>query len=329
MRGRAAFPGTLGILLLLVSPAAAHEPVREDSGKGAATKPATEAPLTFDPPHAPEAVFALMEDLRDADPATRIAAALALRELGELAFPALPILEEMLEDPVMGVRKAAAGALGGMGPTATSAVPALARRLNDPHRFVRSWAAMALSEIGPSARAATPALVAMLEEDRENLRGRAWCAAALPRVEAPPDRAVPALVRALARDPSEEVRAVAVLSIEKYGRDAAAHDALPALLEALDDSFWKVRGNAACALPVLLESDDSRLEMLVSPLAARLRDDSAYVRGCALRSLGRLGAPALRVRSEIEALLSDEDPHVRRRARKALDALADTTPATP
>ncbi len=308
---------------LLAGPAGAYEPPLDapaDAGPPG-DRAAAPAPLRFDPPHAPAAVFALMEDLRAGDPAAQIAAALALRELGELAFPALSLLEERLEHPSMGVRKTAAGALGGIGPAAESAVPALARRLEDPHAFVRSWAAMALYEIGPGARPAAGALIALMERDAENLRGRAWSASALPRIGAPAALAVPPLLRALGRDPSEEVRAVAVLALEEYAREAAAHGALTALLDTLDDPHWKVRGNAACALPALISPRDPAAETLVSPLVTLLRDWSGYVRGCALRSLGSLGEPARRVRPDLEALLDDEDPHVRREAREALDAL--------
>lgn len=314
------------VLALLTSRAGAYEPPLDepaDSGHSD-TRDRTEASigLRFDPPHAPQAVFALMSDLRDEDLAARITAALALRELGELAFPALPLLEAMLEDPAMGARKAAVGALGGMGPAAEAAVPALARRLEDPHPFVRSWAAMALSEIGPGARPATAALIAMLGRDADNLRGRAWCTAALPLVKAPAADAVPALIRALDRDPSEEVRAVAVLSLERYAREAAAHGALPTLLDALNDGHWKVRGNAACALTELVSAPDPEAERIVFPLTDRLRDESAYVRGCALRSLGRLGENARRVRRDIESLRDDDDPVVRSRAEEALSALS-------
>jgi len=308
---------------LLGGPAGATEPpLGEPSDPSpAGDRTAAPEPLRFDPPHAPAAVFALMEDLRSGDPAEQIAAALALRELGELAFPALSLLEVRLAHPSMGVRKAAAGALGGMGPAAEAAVPALAERLEDPHPFVRSWAAMALYEIGPGARAAAAALIALLGRDADNLRGRAWCAAALPRIGAPAELAVPALIRALGSDPSDEVRSVAVLSLEAYGHEAAAHGALPALLETLGDPHWKVRGNAACALDELVSPMGPAAETLVSPLAALLRDGSGYVRGCALRSLGNLGEPARRIRPDLEALLDDEDPHVRSQARDALSAL--------
>ena len=323
MRDHSALRALALCCALLASPAGAYEPpLGEPADAGPpGDRVAAPDPLRFDPPHAPAAVFALMEDLRSGDPDAQIAAALALRELGELAFPALSLLEERLAHPSMGVRKAAAGALGGMGPAAEAAAPALARRLEDPHPFVRSWAAMALYEIGPGARAAAAALIALLGRDADNLRGRAWCAAALPRIGAPVELAVPALVRALASDPSEEVRSVAVLSLEAYGHEAAAHGALPALLETLADPHWKVRGNAACALAELVSPRDPAADTLVSPLAALLRDWSGYVRGCALRSLGNLGEPARRVRPDLEALLDDEDPHVRGQARDALSTL--------
>ncbi len=245
---------------------------------------ATQEVIGEEPPHANAAVMPLLEDLRGDDVAARIAAVMALRELGPVAWPALPALIEALSDPIMGVRKGAAGALGGIGPAAEEAVPELARALADPHRFVRSWAAMALFEIGPAARPAAADLVQMLETDAENLRGRAWCASALPKLNADPDLAVPALARALSSDESEEVRSVAVLSLEAYGLAAAKRGATRFLIDALLDPHWKVRGNAACALPEM----GAEAEIAVSRLEAALRDDTEYVRDCAARALAEL-----------------------------------------
>ena len=129
---------------------------------------------------------------------------------------------------------------------------------------------------------------------------------------------MPALVRALAADPSEEVRSVAVLSLEKYGSEAARRGATLALLEALSDPHWKVRGNAACAFPEM--GEDATLGL--SYLARALRDAAPYVRGCAARALGELGPAARGVAHELEPLLQDEDGHVRQSARTALDQLA-------
>jgi HEAT repeat protein len=165
-------------------------------------------------------------------------------------------------------------------------------------------------------------LIHLMENDTENLRGRSWCASALPRLGADPDLAVPALVRALADDDSDEVRSVAVLSLEKYGVEAARRGATLSLMDALWDSHWKVRGNAACALPEM--GPDA--EMALSQLAGALRDDTPYVRGCAAQALGELGPRALEVAHEIEPLLRDADAHVRRQAQQALQHLREPDP---
>ncbi len=278
-----------------------------------------------EPPHASAAVYPLLEDLMSDDPSVRTGAAMALRELGPVAWPAVPALIEALSDPIVGVRKGAAGALGGIGPAAAAAVPALTGKLTDPHRFVRSWAAMALYEIGPAAEPATANLIQMMASDSQNLRGRSWCASALPKIGADPDLAVPALTRALADDASEEVRSVAVLSLEKYGVEAARRGAMLSLVDALSDRPWKVRGNAACALPEM--GDETGLA--VSRLAGALHDDAPYVRGCAAQALGEIGPAALEVAHELELLLEDEDDHVRNRAVQALTRLraSDDPPA--
>lgn len=242
---------------------------------------ATQEVVGDEPPNANAAVIPLLVDLAGEDETARMAAVMALRELGPVAWPAVPALIEALSDPVVGIRKGAAGALGGIGEAAVPAVADLAGALEDPHRFVRSWAAMALYEIGPAAKPAAPDLVHMMHTDVENLRGRSWCASALPKVQADPELAVPALIRALGEDTSEEVRSVAVLSLESYGPEAAERRATRALVEALHDPHWKVRGNAACALPAM----GADAGWAVSSLEGVLSDETAYVRDCATRAL--------------------------------------------
>ncbi|MCZ6707577.1 MAG: HEAT repeat domain-containing protein [Chloroflexi bacterium] len=283
---------------------------------------ATQEVIGDEPPHANAAVYPLLDDLKSGDATVRTGAVMAMRELGPVAWPAVPVLIEALSDPFVGVRKGAAGALGGIGPAAEDAVPALIQALTDPHRFVRSWAAMALFEIGPAAKPAAANLIHMMQNDAQNLRGRAWCASALAKLGADPDLAVPALAGALANDDSEEVRSVAVLSLEKYGLEAARRGATHSLSDALSDPHWKVRGNAACALPEM----GADAEMALSQLAGALRDDAPYVRGCAAQALGKLGPLALDVAHEIEPLLEDEDDHVRGRAEQALQRLREQKP---
>ena len=245
---------------------------------------ATQEVVGDEPPNANAAVMPLVADLEGEDVTARMAALMTMRELGPVAWPAVPALIEALSDPIVGIRKGAAGALGGIGEAAVPAVADLANALGDPHRFVRSWAAMALYEIGPAAKPAAPDLVRMLKADTENLRGRSWCASALPRVRADPDLAVPALILALSEDASEEVRSVAVLSLESYGVEASQRGATRSLVDALLDPHWKVRGNAACALPAM----GSDVQWAVSPLEGALGDETAYVRDCAARALAEL-----------------------------------------
>ena len=275
------------------------------------------------PPEIHVAVLPLVEDLANGDTHARIAATMALRELGPKALPALPLLIDALDDPLVPVRKGAAGALGGIGAEAAPAVPALREALGDPHRFVRSWVAMALFEIGPGARAAGPDLAALLRSDAENLRGRAWAASALPRLDVEPDVAVPALREALLEDPSDEVRSVAALSLQEYGPRAARRGAAMALREALSDPHWKVRGNAACALPAMGEE----AEVAISHLVSRLRDATPYVRGCAARSVGELARLTRSYLHELAPLVEDDDAHVRSKAIRALALLRAVGPA--
>ena len=80
------------------------------------------------------------------------------------------------------------------------------------------------------------------------------------------------------------MRSVAVLSLERYGLEAAQRGATRSLMDALLDPHWKVRGNAACALPEM----GSSAEVAVSRLEGALLDDTEYVRNCAMRALSEL-----------------------------------------
>lgn len=78
------------------------------------------------------AVPALIETLRDADPAIRAHAAQGLARMGSKAAPAVPELILALNDDDRDVRRGAARALGQIGPDAEAAVPALIQALKDP-----------------------------------------------------------------------------------------------------------------------------------------------------------------------------------------------------
>jgi HEAT repeat protein len=128
---------------------------------------------------------------------------------------------------------------------------------------------------------------------------------------------VPPLLEALSKDSSEEVRSVAVLSLERFGIEAARSGATLALLGALNDTHWKVRANAACALPDM--GEDAVVGL--SALAVALRDETPYVRGCAADAKGEIGTGARDLAHELEPLLSDVDDHVRHRAARVYKRL--------
>ncbi len=91
----------------------------------------------------------------------------AARSAGSLEGPALPVLEELLNDPREEVRQAAAEALGWIGPPAVDALAAALRR-DCP--TVRRLAARALGRLGSAAAEAEPALVAALADPHPEVR---------------------------------------------------------------------------------------------------------------------------------------------------------------
>lgn len=91
----------------------------------------------------PDVMAPLIETLGDADPDTRICAAMALGEMR--AAEAAPALVEQLESRNGLLARCAADALEKIGP---EAVPPLIEALEHPRSRVRMWAARALGRIG-------------------------------------------------------------------------------------------------------------------------------------------------------------------------------------
>jgi HEAT repeat protein len=89
-----------------------------------------------------------LQALRDNDWQVRMAAAMALEEIGPRATEAVPVLIQTLEkDKKEDVRRAAAEALGSIKPTAIEVISVLTRALEDQCAYVRWAAAKALGAI--------------------------------------------------------------------------------------------------------------------------------------------------------------------------------------
>ncbi len=120
--------------------------------------------------------------LSDPDATTRGLAAMALKDRGPAALPALPALEKALKDPDPNVRLMAGNAIAAIGKGAAPAVPALmaACSVKDEQIHVLRACASALGAIGKPA--ATPALP-LLKKLAEHPRIRWAAEAAIKQIE--------------------------------------------------------------------------------------------------------------------------------------------------
>lgn len=328
-------PALLPVLRKALAKAAAD---RYATARGMATaiRHAAEAPGEHAPPepHVPEAT--------GPPSAVALAAAEALRAVEGWPVPAADVgrgtadkenvhaLIGALKDEDAGVRRSAAQALGECGPGGREATGPLIAALDDEDFWVGEAAADALRKI-----TGTP------EPQRER-RNRSREPSGVPP-------AVQNLLQAM-QDPKS--RWMAVVALGEMG--SAARDAIPALVDALEDDDVAVRWDAAKALGKMGPAAASA----VPALAAVIHEQSdAIVRQYAVAALGKIGPPAkaavpaligaLKERAShldeqagdalvsigpaavpalIEAM-KDDDPQVRLKAASALTRIAGTVPA--
>ncbi|HIG46791.1 MAG TPA: HEAT repeat domain-containing protein [candidate division Zixibacteria bacterium] len=102
-----------------------------------------------------------------------------------------------------------------------------------------------------------------------------------------------------------------------YGLVAAGTDAMPTLIEALDDSEWAVRASAADIL-----GDMGTLAAHTTPqLIKALNDSSLWVRRNAAEALGIFGVEAKDAVPALSRTLSDQNARVRLNAVSALQRI--------
>lgn len=167
---------------------------------------------------------------------------MAIEELK--AFPperTLPLLRKALEGSNRALMAEAVDALLAMGTASRQALPEI-RRLAASRHFaeravaLRYYAGTQSDEFGPD-------MARFLDDPDEGVREAAF--AALSKLGLP---ALPSML-AIARDPRSEKRWEALWAVNRMG--PAAHAALPALIDLLDDRDLRVRQDAAAAIATI------------------------------------------------------------------------------
>jgi HEAT repeat protein len=207
--------------------------------------------------------------LGDGNPEVQKQARAALAKIGPGAIPAL---RGALKSPQSPIRRRAADLLALQGSKAKDATGDLIALLKDKQPAVRKAAALSLAAIGPDASQASEALVDCVQDKDASVR--AAVALALGHIRAR-GQAISTLVN-LFRDPVQDVRLQAIGAIVKFGPSAinvlintvphedlnmrtsaifalgeigpAAKDAVPLLIEQLQDKLPLIRNQSALAL---------------------------------------------------------------------------------
>lgn len=248
--------------------------------------------------------------LTSTDPATQAETHSALSAGGRAAVPVL--VEVLQKNGSAEARWKAADLLGRLGAETRDepALSALAAALKDADPHVRAVAASALASIGPAGPDAISALKEMLATPD--------CLPALRALARYGPDAAPAkekIIELLHHKDDSEIRWNAARTLGKM--KAAAKEAAPMLVEALNDPAPLVREHAAEALGDISPDAQEAIPALVKAL----QDPDARVRRDAVRSLGQMGTTAKSALDSIRPLLKDKDDKVRRAARTSMQQI--------
>lgn len=277
----------------------------------------------------------LIDQLNKGDFLVKLKALQGLRNLGEKARPAIPLLIQMIEDEnptIPGasaavdvgtissvgdasscIRCSAAATLGTIGPEARSAIPTLIGKLKDRDRFLRSASAKALAGIGVKEDRIVSAIKETLGEPDAYIR--IAMAEALADLEPGSKVAISTVTNVLLNDKDAGNRFSAALSLTRT-KSSWIQLAIPALITALIDPDGSVREQAAYALGEHCEE----AAIVVPALIDRLNvDKQSTVRQYAAQALGEFGPEAKQAIPSLTRAVKDTDPDVRILAAQSLE----------
>jgi len=248
---------------------------------------------------AADAVPELVKQLTLKNEDVRLAATMAL---GKIGAPAVGLLSKAYDSKEAGTRFYAIWGLAFVGAPAKSATPFVLKAMDDPSPDVRRKAAYTLAMIGADADLSVAALVAALADKDADVRQTA--AETLPKMS---QAAVPVLLKALQGD-RQEMKPIAIKILGEIGAPAEA--AIPELKAIL----LAYQGPADAAADALAGIGGASVKVLTDAA----NSDNANVRGLAVRSLHKIGAPA--VPSFVD-LLGAKNVDVQRQAASLLGTM--------
>jgi HEAT repeat protein len=273
--------------------------------------------LTAIDPSSKEAGTVLLNLLNAPEATIRKGAAAALGNAGGASAAVVLSLDEALRDTDARVRWAAADALNRFGPEAAKAVPALIVAVNDPVLTVRSAAIDALGSIGLKAQAAMPLLNRLVRKNDGPLR--ASSAAALYHIDRrQAQAAIPVFVDEL-RQNDTRLRWHGLYYLRKMIREAKEAIPVPALISALADADFGVRGMAAWVLGEIGPRAEPAVPALVNALAANdvwMRTASAPALVKIIGTKATVAIPVL-----IDGLVDEDDVDDREEILRALQTM--------
>lgn len=252
-------------------------------------------------------VASLLQQLADADPATRAKACQALGEKGT----AIPELVKALKDDNENVVRSAVGALENVGPAAQAE---LIRAFQDKNHPARARIVAVLGKVG-DGRICGPILIAALQDKDAKVRESA--AQALGVQPETKDRILAELLAAL-KDENPAVRQAATDGLKQW--EPLHESDVPVLAAALkgnpNEEAVEVRRQAADALERL----GADAKKAVPELVEALKDKDAAVRRSAVKALGKIG-PEVKEKALVGLIdvLADADKEVSRHAKRNLN----------